>query len=648
MIEEKSLVPFESAPLRGERLLALAPHPDDEVFGCGGLIALHNQEKRDVHVVVVSDGTQSNQGSEDASDYRDRREAESRAGLEVLGGGAIEFLRLPDRGLSRSAELPETLAELLQKLRPDLVLVPHPLEIHPDHVALARAFLDAIHAHDELWEPLATARIAFYEISQPLMPNTLVDVSTVASLKKEAGAKHESQTSGRNYLHVAEGLNHFRTLTLDGATHAEGYYVTDVDTLRVTSWGDLCRRVSAERDRPPLTTSESLAISVVIRTRNRIEWLGEAVGSVLANDHPAKIVVVNDGGASPREQLAALSSEIDLVEHSRSEGRSEAMNAGVREAATEWISFLDDDDLFHSDHLATLANAARSSTTKGVYSDAVSVSYRIGEHGRFEPDKRLRTYAQDFDADLLLVDNYIPLPTLLVRREDFFGVGGFDRRFDLFEDWDFIIRLTANGGLLRVPRVTCEIRHFPESGSAVQATPSGSKEFRDAKLKVWEKHADRLTNEVFARAIELQKANILAARGRAVDAEGRARHLESDVTRLEREKASLIEELRREHASYAQESTERGRLEHEIGDVKRDRDRIEAELIRNLESLHARTAECEALSRLLDDHKESVASQGETIQKLFHEIDELNALIVRMEATKAWKLHRFVERVKGK
>jgi LmbE family N-acetylglucosaminyl deacetylase len=641
MIDEKSLVPFESTELRGERLLVLAPHPDDEVFGCGGLIALHTRERREVHVLVATDGAEGDAAVTDREAYRERRESESRAGLDVLGGGALEFLRFPDRGLSDASGLVAKLVAALRESRPDLVLAPHPLELHPDHVALARALVDAIQGHDDLREGLATTRVAFYEVSNPLLPNTLVDISAVAELKKAAAAKHESQVAVRNYLHVAEGLNSFRTLTLDGPTHAEAFCVIEADRLRVTSWGELCHEVSAGRERTPMTTSETLPISVVIRTKDRPEWLAAAVGSVLANDYPSRIIVVNDGGSSPRERLLARSPDIEIVEHSTSEGRSEAMNAGVRQADTDWIAFLDDDDLYYTDHLSTLATAARSATTKGVYSDAVSVTYATDSTGSSKPVARVRTYAQDFDPDLLLIDNYIPLPTLLVRREAFLAVGGFDRRFDLFEDWDFLIRLTAGGRLLRVPRVTCEIRHFPESGSAVQATPSGSKAFRDAKVKIWEKHSDRLTNDVLARAIESQKAKIVEARGRATETEGRARHLENDVLRLEREKTILIDEVRRE-------STERDRVSSELAALANDRLRVEEELNRQVGLLHAKIGECQALDQLLAEHRDAVASQTGTIESLFAEVDRLNEVVKRMEATRAWRLHLFLERIRGK
>ena len=56
---EAEAIPFEPQDLRGERLLVLAPHPDDEVIGCGGLVALHLREGRKVHVVVATDGAQA-------------------------------------------------------------------------------------------------------------------------------------------------------------------------------------------------------------------------------------------------------------------------------------------------------------------------------------------------------------------------------------------------------------------------------------------------------------------------------------------------------------------------------------------------------------------------------------------------------------
>src|SRR5207244_5039324 len=98
-IPEAEAIPFEPLDLRGERLLVLAPHPDDEVIGCGGLVALHLRDARSVRVVVATDGAAAGDAAQ--------REAESRAALASLGAATIEFLGFADRRLGDAGELPE-------------------------------------------------------------------------------------------------------------------------------------------------------------------------------------------------------------------------------------------------------------------------------------------------------------------------------------------------------------------------------------------------------------------------------------------------------------------------------------------------------------------------------------------------------------
>src|SRR3954464_9289178 len=121
---EAEAIPFEPQDLRGERLLVLAPHPDDEVIGCGGLVAQHLREQRAVRVVVATDGAEA-EAVPDRNAYRELREEESRAALALLGNRGeveIEFLRLPDRALAGSLlQLRYSLGLVLRRFRPDLI-----------------------------------------------------------------------------------------------------------------------------------------------------------------------------------------------------------------------------------------------------------------------------------------------------------------------------------------------------------------------------------------------------------------------------------------------------------------------------------------------------------------------------------------------
>jgi LmbE family N-acetylglucosaminyl deacetylase len=81
-------------------VLVLAPHPDDESLGCGGLMAEHHVRGHEVHVLVLTDGAGSHPGSREypAARLTSVRMAEARAAIAALGLPAdrIDFLGLPD------------------------------------------------------------------------------------------------------------------------------------------------------------------------------------------------------------------------------------------------------------------------------------------------------------------------------------------------------------------------------------------------------------------------------------------------------------------------------------------------------------------------------------------------------------------------
>src|SRR4051795_10285553 len=318
---EAEAIPFEPQDLRGERLLVLAPHPDDEVIGCGGLVALHLRERRKVHVVIATDGAQAGDAAQ--------RDAESRAALASLGDATIEFLRFPDRKLADARELDDRISAILREWKPDLIAVPSPLEIHPDHIALSRAFCDLIARDPSLFVDLAVASVAFYEVSAPLRPNALVDITSVAESKYVAVAMHASQAEMRDYTSYARGLNAWRTMTLPAEVKfAEAYWTTPLPSLRTTPFSALREAMGPTRIE---VVNEPLPISVVVRTKDRPALLAEAIASIRATGYPAEIIVVNDGGA--RADVEG----VVLVEHDASRGRSEAANAGVRAAKNDFV-----------------------------------------------------------------------------------------------------------------------------------------------------------------------------------------------------------------------------------------------------------------------------------------------------------------------
>jgi LmbE family N-acetylglucosaminyl deacetylase len=133
--------------------LIVAPHHDDETFGCGGLISLKRRAGVPVRVVFVTDGSQSHRDSPSlqTADIVATRRQEAIAACEILGLSAadLHFLQAPDGqlgdigGVERN-EMVRRLAEIVVSSAAGEICVPHHKDCHPDHEATHALILDAM------------------------------------------------------------------------------------------------------------------------------------------------------------------------------------------------------------------------------------------------------------------------------------------------------------------------------------------------------------------------------------------------------------------------------------------------------------------------------------------------------------------------
>src|SRR5207245_10190531 len=96
-MDESSLIPYQAGALAGARILVLAAHPDDEVLGAGGALALNVEKAEAMRIWIATDGT-GQEGAEapEAAAYGQKRRNESRLAAERLGLEAPSFGELPD------------------------------------------------------------------------------------------------------------------------------------------------------------------------------------------------------------------------------------------------------------------------------------------------------------------------------------------------------------------------------------------------------------------------------------------------------------------------------------------------------------------------------------------------------------------------
>jgi LmbE family N-acetylglucosaminyl deacetylase len=207
-----------------DRLLILAPHPDDESIATGGLIQIARDAGAAVRVVVLTDGDNNpwpqrwieKRWRIDArarARWGARRRAEACAAMRVLGldADAAVFLGLPDLGLTdllmrNDADAMGMLRAAIDEFRPSVLIMPAVSDRHPDHSAAH------ILARSALAQSSAMPRLLTFGVHGGSSGETVVDLTEAQrSLKANAILAHASQMrlSRRRFLRYAGNVEAF-------------------------------------------------------------------------------------------------------------------------------------------------------------------------------------------------------------------------------------------------------------------------------------------------------------------------------------------------------------------------------------------------------------------------------------------------------
>jgi LmbE family N-acetylglucosaminyl deacetylase len=213
---------------RPRNVLVLAPHPDDETFGCGGTIRMLTSSEVAVDVAFMTRGEQGNQlGREPSAEERrtlaEIREREARAACEILGVRQPFFLEGNDTRLNTQPQLAGRIAELLAAEGYQRVFCPWPQDAHEDHQATFSLLCQALR--------ISTSQTAshfwLYEVWKPLTANTFVPIDHTIDGKRQAMAQYKSQLAQLNYSEAFAGLAAYRSLFCPASTYAEAFLVCD-------------------------------------------------------------------------------------------------------------------------------------------------------------------------------------------------------------------------------------------------------------------------------------------------------------------------------------------------------------------------------------------------------------------------------------
>ncbi len=181
------------------RVLVIAAHPDDEVLGCGGTLALHARAGTEVYGAIACEGESLRYGPGGVSQAEHTRQA-----AQTLGLRDVRVFGFPDQRLDTVTltDIIAPLEQLVCEVRPDVVYCQYGGDVNRDHELLFKAALvatrptehciGAVYAFD-------TASSTEWAYPRSFIPDTWVDVTATLETKLAAMACYESEV--RPYPH---------------------------------------------------------------------------------------------------------------------------------------------------------------------------------------------------------------------------------------------------------------------------------------------------------------------------------------------------------------------------------------------------------------------------------------------------------------
>lgn len=208
-------------------VLVIAPHPDDEILGCGGTIAKRVAEGHDVYICVVTKGCEPLFHEELVEQGR----SECRAADKYLGVKETIFLDFPAAMLEEVPryKLNDGILSVVQRVKPDEVYIPHRGDMQIDHKMVVDAAMVALRPKYEhrvrriyAYETLSETGWDIPNTVNEFIPNVYEDISATLDKKIEAMRMFKSQLAefpNARSIGAIEALVRFRgaTVTVNAA-----------------------------------------------------------------------------------------------------------------------------------------------------------------------------------------------------------------------------------------------------------------------------------------------------------------------------------------------------------------------------------------------------------------------------------------------
>jgi len=201
-------------------------------------------------------------------------------------------------------------------------------------------------------------------------------------------------------------------------------------------------------------------VSVVIATYNMAQYLPQAIESVLAQTwEPLELIIIDDGSTDGTASVVAPFLKDARVQYlpQKNLGQPKAKNAGINACKGKYIGFCDGDDIWEPNKLSIQIPKLEADPTIGVVYSTVT---QIDATGMVVNDEGHVGYSGKI-TDELLIHNFIPFGTAVVRKRCLEQCGIFDENLPMGIDWDLWLRISLHWSFLFIPQPTYRYRVWP-------------------------------------------------------------------------------------------------------------------------------------------------------------------------------------------
>ncbi|MCK4887701.1 MAG: glycosyltransferase [Planctomycetes bacterium] len=200
-------------------------------------------------------------------------------------------------------------------------------------------------------------------------------------------------------------------------------------------------------------------VSIIIPTFNRRLYLPCALGSAVKQDYEnIEIFVVNDGGEDVSDIVNSFDDpRIIFINKEENRGKPHSLNLALAKATGKYVCYLDDDDIYYSNHVSTLVGVLESNPDYHVaYSDLYKVYCRILPDGSRQVLSKVVEVSRDFDRYFMFYFNHCLHVSLMHRRDLLEKTGLYNEDLSILVDWDIARRFAFFTDFYHVEDITAE------------------------------------------------------------------------------------------------------------------------------------------------------------------------------------------------